>query len=126
MAGSVPNPKFARMFSGHFCELRVQRDTRNITLLVSLWFGSSLRYKLGMRANFRTATLGCLPLALQLLDRTRQRVQVKWLLQDPESLIHRLLRSGAETGGQQKLNVPMVVADDAGQFQPADAARHEN
>src|SRR5262245_3474197 len=29
-----------------------------ICLLVSLWFGSSLRYKLRMRANFRTATLG--------------------------------------------------------------------
>src|SRR5260221_13855040 len=53
----VPNPKFARLLSGHFCELRVQRDTRTISLLVSLWFGSSLRNKLRMRANFRTATL---------------------------------------------------------------------
>src|SRR5258708_12074469 len=54
---SVPNPKFARLLSGHFCELRVQRDTRIISLLVSLWFGSSLRSKLRTQANFRTATL---------------------------------------------------------------------
>ena len=35
-ARSVPNPKFARLFSKHLCELRVQRDTRIIELLVSL------------------------------------------------------------------------------------------
>jgi hypothetical protein len=33
---SVPNPKFALLLSKHFCELRVQRDTRIIELLVSL------------------------------------------------------------------------------------------
>ena len=33
---SVPNPKFARLRGELFCELRVQRDTRIIMLLVSL------------------------------------------------------------------------------------------
>lgn len=56
-ASSVPNPKFARLLSGHFWNFGFKRDTRIISLLVSLWFGCSLRSKLRMRANFRTATL---------------------------------------------------------------------
>ena len=36
MKASVPNPKFAPLCSKRLCELRVQRDTRIIKLLVSL------------------------------------------------------------------------------------------
>ena len=53
----VPNPKFARLCSRRLRELRVQRDTTIIMLLVSPWFGSSLRSNLRFWANFRTATL---------------------------------------------------------------------
>src|SRR5260221_13472956 len=40
-----------------FANFGFKRDTRIIELLVSLWFGSSLRSNLRTRANFRTATL---------------------------------------------------------------------
>src|SRR5258708_16303444 len=40
---SVPNPKFARLLSARFCELRVQRDTRIIRLAsVALVLASGL------------------------------------------------------------------------------------
>ena len=48
MGLSVPDPKFARLLSDHFCELRV-RDTRIVKLRASLWFGSSLHSKLRTR-----------------------------------------------------------------------------
>src|SRR5262249_46831711 len=57
--------------SRHLCELRVQRDTRIMTLLVSLWFGSSLRSTLRIQANFRTATLGGIRHAAALDHRYR-------------------------------------------------------
>src|SRR5688500_18918347 len=55
--GWCPGPEVRTIAQRAVCELRVQRDTRIICLLVSLWFGSSLRSKLRIRANFRTATL---------------------------------------------------------------------
>src|SRR5690349_21334409 len=43
-----------------FANFGFKRDTRIKRFLVSLWFGSSLRSKLRMPANFRTATLAAL------------------------------------------------------------------
>src|SRR6185312_9784581 len=62
---SVPDPKFAWMCGKCFCELRVQRDTSTIKLPVSLLFGSSLRCRCGVLANFRTATLAVDRMAAQ-------------------------------------------------------------
>ena len=44
--------------AGTFANFGFKRDTGIIGLLVSLWFGSSLRSKLRTQASFRTATLG--------------------------------------------------------------------
>src|SRR5262245_12859908 len=49
---SVPIPKFAGICRTLGCELRNQRDTTSIMLLVSR-FGSSLHFAARSRANFR-------------------------------------------------------------------------
>src|SRR5262249_1256858 len=54
---SVPGPKFACSLSGTFANFGSKGTLESLSLLVSLWFGSSLPYWLRIPANFRTATL---------------------------------------------------------------------